>query len=161
MPISFFAQHRLTLLYGATLAALMFLLRWLELRFLILDHAVDVYIGGIAVLFTALGIWLARKLTSPKVETRVERVIVEKEVLVPAAAGFIRNENEIARLTLSSREMEVLEGMAMGLSNQEIAERLFVSLNTVKTHSQNLFEKLDVKRRTQAVEQARKLGIIP
>ena len=150
----FLSRHRLIILYGAALAALIFLLKWLEWRFLIMDRAIDFYSGAIAVVFTGLGIWLAGKLARPRWRT----VIVEKEVLVKPAATI--NEKELARLGISSRELEVLQLMSEGLSNQEIATRLFVSLNTIKTHSANLFEKLDVRRRTQAVDKAKKLNIL-
>jgi len=152
-----FSKHRTILLYGTGLALLLFLLRWLELRFIIFDHALEVYMGAIAVLFTALGIWLALKLTRPKVET----VIVEKEVYVNTNAEFVFNEAEAARLGISKRELEVLQLMAQGLSNDEIAKKLFVSLHTIKTHSSKLFEKMDVKRRTQAIEKAKRESLIP
>nr|WP_295870432.1 LuxR C-terminal-related transcriptional regulator [uncultured Chitinophaga sp.] len=150
-------RNRQNILYGLSLAILLFLLKWLELRFLIIHHAMEIYIGMIAIIFTALGIWLALKLARPKVET----VIVEKPVPVSTAAAFSLNTGELDRLGLSSRELEVLQLMADGLSNQEIAGRLFVSLNTIKTHASRVFEKLDVKRRTQAVEKAKRLSIIP
>lgn len=142
------------LLYGVSLAVLLLLLRWLELRLVILDNAFEIYAGAIALVFTALGIWLAMRLMKSKT------VVVEKEVFV-SNADFVLNEKEMEKLGISRRELEVLELMAQGLSNQEIAARLFVSLNTVKTHSSNLFEKLDVKRRTQAAEKAKKLGLLP
>lgn len=143
------------LYYGIALAAMLFLLRWLELRFLIFNYSLELYIGFVAILFTALGIWLALKLSNPK----VQQVVVEKEVTAPQRP-FEVNKNELEKLGLSSREVEVLELMARGYSNQEIAERLFLSLNTIKTHSSNLYVKLDVKRRTQAVEKAKRLNII-
>ena len=149
-------KNKLVLLYGTSLAILLFLLRWLELRYIIFDHAFEIYIGAIALIFTLLGIWLALKLTSPKVET----IIVEKEVFLKDYTEFKMNELEAGKLGLSKRELEVLQLMAEGLSNQEIGERLFLSLNTIKTHSSRLFEKLDVKRRTQAVEKAKRLYII-
>lgn len=156
MITRFLVRHKMAIVYGSSLALLLFLLKWLEWRLVILDHAVQIYAGAIAILFTGLGIWLALKLARPKVKT----IVVEKEVMVtPLPAGTI-NEKEITRLGLSTRELEVLHLMAEGLSNQEIAGRLFLSLNTIKTHSSNIFEKLDVRRRTQAVEQARKLNII-
>ena len=145
------------LLYGISLAALLFLLKWLELRFVIYDYAFEIYIGAIAVIFTALGIWLARKLTSPKIKT----VIIEKQVLINNSEGFVQDEKKAAELGLSKRELEVLELMAVGLSNEEIAERLFLSLNTIKTHSARVFEKMEVKRRTQAVEKGKRLRLIP
>jgi ATP/maltotriose-dependent transcriptional regulator MalT len=91
----------------------------------------------------------------------VETVIIEKKVVLATGPDFILNEDEVRRLNLSKRELEVLQLMAGGLSNQEIAERLFVSLNTIKTHSAQIFEKMEVKRRTQAVDMAKRLSIIP
>lgn len=143
--------------YGVSLALLLFLLRWLELRFIIFDHAMEIYAGAIAVIFTGLGIWLALKLTKPK----IERVVVEKEVFIEKAREFSFNEAAMNRLGISKRELEVLQLMAQGLSNAEIAGRLFVSLNTVKTHASNLFFKLDASRRTQAIEKAKSLNLIP
>jgi DNA-binding CsgD family transcriptional regulator len=151
------AKNKQILIYGAALAVLLFLLKWLETRYILLDQQLDVYLGIVAVLFTALGIWLALKIRKPRVET----VIVEKKVVLTAAPVFTLNEEEVRRLNLSKRELEVLQLMADGLSNQEIAERLFVSLNTIKTHSAQIFEKMEVKRRTQAVDIAKKLCIIP
>lgn len=150
-------RYRRTILYGVSLALLLFLLKWIELRFIIIDHAFEIYVGLIAVIFTGLGIWLALKLTRPE----VKMVVVEKEVYIKNNAGFRLNENELRKLGLSKRELEVLQLMAEGLSNQEIASRLFVSLNTIKTHSSKLFEKMDVERRTQAIDKAKKLGVIP
>ncbi len=155
MP-NFLVKYKHTILYGVSLALVLFLLKWLEFRFIIIDHALEIYIGAIAVIFTALGIWLALKLSKPKVQT----VVVEKEVY-RTRTDFILNEKELELLGLSKRELEVLQLMSEGLSNQEIAGRLFVSLSTVKTHSVNLFEKLDVKRRTQAIEKAKRLSLIP
>lgn len=150
-------RNRQNILYGLSLALLLFLLKWLELRFLIIHHAMEIYIGMVALVFTALGIWLALKLARPKVET----VIVEKPVPIIPATAFSLNTQELDRLGLSNRELEVLQLMANGLSNQEIAGHLFVSLNTIKTHASRLFEKLDVKRRTQAIDKAKRLSIIP
>lgn len=161
---NFFIRNRSAIFYGVGLALLLFLLEWLKLRFLIFEHSLEVYIGAIALLFTGLGIWLAIKLTSPKVKTVVvekeKTVIVEKEVYLDNQE-FLFNQAEADRLGLSRRELEVLELMSQGYSNQEIGNRLFVSLSTVKTHISNLFEKLDVKRRTQAIEKAKKLRLVP
>ncbi|WP_207512535.1 response regulator transcription factor [Longitalea luteola] len=151
------AKYKHPILYGVSMAVLLFILKWLELRFLIMDHALEIYIGAIALIFTALGIWLALKLARPKVQT----VIVEKEVYKMPSPDFTTNEAELEKLGLSKRELEVLQLIAEGLSNQEIAARLFVSLNTIKTHSSRIFEKLDVKRRTQAIEKAKRLNLIP
>jgi two-component system, NarL family, response regulator LiaR len=152
---NFLLRNKAIIIYSISLAFLLFLLKWLELRFIIFDHSFEIYIGSIAVIFTALGIWLALKLSKPKT------VVVEKEVYVTNNRDFVLNEKELERLDLSKRELEVLQLMAQGLSNQEIAERLYVSLSTIKTHSTKLFEKLDVKRRTQAIEKAKRLSLIP
>ena len=124
---------------------------------MIFDHSFEIYAGLIAIIFTALGIWLALKLSKPKVQT----IVVEKEVYITKNENFSINTSLISQLELSKRELEVLSLMAQGLSNQEIAEKIFVSLSTVKTHNQNLFIKLDVKRRTQAIEKAKRLNLIP
>ena len=121
-----------------------------------INHTFELYAGAVAVLFTALGIWLSNKLTQPQTNT----IIIEKQIVVEAR-GFKLNKEELVRLGLTNREMDVLRCIADGLSNQEIAEHLFLSLNTIKTHSSKVFEKLEVQRRTQAVEKARKLNIIP
>jgi DNA-binding CsgD family transcriptional regulator len=159
MPVSksLLQRNKTTLIYSICLAGLLFLLKWLELRFIIFDHSFEIYVGGIAIIFTALGIWLALKLSRPKVET----VIVEKQVFVNSNENFVLNESLISELELSKREMEILNLLAEGHSNQEIADKLFVSLSTVKTHLQNLFQKLDVKRRTQAIEKGKRLSLIP
>ena len=154
---SFLKFHKATIVYSICLALLLFLLKWLELRFIIFDHSLEVYIGSIAFIFTALGIWLALKLSKPKIET----VVVEKEVYISRNDIFVLNKSLVTQLELSSRELEILGLMAEGNSNQEIANRIFVSVSTVKTHNQNLFEKLDVKRRTQAIEKAKRLNLIP
>ena len=150
-------RNKATIVYSISLAFLLFLLKWLELRFIIFDHSFEIYIGFIAVIFTALGIWLALKLSKPKIET----VVVEKEVYVNRNENFVLDTSLVSQLELSKRELEILSLLAQGHSNQEIAAKLFVSLSTVKTHNQNLFEKLDVKRRTQAVEKAKRLNLIP
>ena len=150
-------RNKATIVYSISLAFLLFLLKWLELRFIIFDHSFEIYIGCIAVIFTALGIWLALKLSKPKIET----VVVEKEVYVNRNENFVLDTSLVSQLELSKRELEILSLLAQGHSNQEIAAKLFVSLSTVKTHIQNLFEKLDVKRRTQAVEKAKRLNLIP
>lgn len=150
-----FVRNQSTLLYGGSLALLLIFLKWLEIRLIIIDHAFEMYIGIIAILFTGLGIWLALKLSRPKT------VIVEKQVFLNPSPDFCVNDKQLKNLNISKRELEVLQLIATGLSNQEIAERLFVSLNTIKTHSSKLFEKLNVKSRIQAVEQGRQAGLLP
>jgi DNA-binding CsgD family transcriptional regulator len=137
---------RTIILYGLALAALVFLLKYLEYQLIVRNLSIEFYVGIVALFFTALGIWAGLKLTQKKI------VILGPE--------FILNETELQRLGISKREHEVLELMAQGLSNQEIADKLFVSLNTIKTHSSNLFMKLEVSRRTQAVQKAKQLRLI-
>ena len=154
---NFLLRHKATIIYSISLAALLFLLKWLELRFIIFDHSYEIYIGFIALIFTALGIWLALKLSKPK----IEKVVVEKEVYVTRNENFMLDTALVSELELSKRELEILGLLALGHSNQEIASKLFISLSTVKTHIQNLFEKLEVKRRIQAIEKAKRLSLIP
>ena len=139
--------------YGLVLALLLFLIQWLEYKFLILNNATDIYVGIIAFFFTILGFWLALKITKPK----IKEIIIEKEV---RENNQTIDEKKIAELGLSSRELEILTLLARGMSNQEIGNDLFISLSTVKTHTSNVFEKLNVKRRTQAIETARQLNLI-
>jgi DNA-binding CsgD family transcriptional regulator len=155
MAFGILTRNKQNVLYAVSLALLLLLLKWLEWRFVIIDHAFEIYAGAIAFVFTSLGIWLAMKLMSPKVKT----VIIEKQVFTNA--DFVLNQDELKRLRLSTRELEVLQLIADGLSNQQIAGRLFVSLNTIKTHTSNLFLKMEVERRTQAIEMAKRLGLIP
>jgi two-component system, NarL family, response regulator LiaR len=144
-------MRKTILLYSLIMAVLIFLLKFIEYRFIVRDLSLEFYIGAIAVMFTLVGIWAGLKLTSKKT------VIVQS---VPSV-DFILNEEELKKLGISKREHEVLELMASGFTNQEIADKLFVSVNTVKTHSANLFVKLDVKRRTQAVQKGKSLRLIP
>lgn len=156
MLVKFLLRNRSTILYAISLAALLLLMKVLEWRMVVMDHTFELYAGIIAILFTGLGIWLANKVSRPKPLT----VIVEKQVYVKGGE-FVQNQNELALTCLSKRELEVLQLMADGLSNQQIAEHLFVSLNTIKTHASKIFEKLEVRRRTQAIETARRLSLIP
>lgn len=150
--MSFYKNYEI-IIYGFVLALLLFVMKWIEFKFLIINNAADVYIGIIALLFTVLGFWLALKLTQPK----IKEIIIEKKVAVNDT--YIDKE-KIIKLGLSSRELEILEMIARGKSNQEISNALFISLSTVKSHTSNLFLKLDVKRRTQAIEVARVSNLI-
>ena len=143
-----------TLIYGLCGGVLIIVLRLIEYRFLVIERAVEIYGTLIALLFAGLGIWLGLKIT------RKPELIV-KEVAVPAPNGFVFNEERQRKLGITPRELEILELIAKGLSNREIAEKLFVSQNTVKTHSSRLFDKLDVKRRTQAVQAGKEMGLLP
>jgi DNA-binding CsgD family transcriptional regulator len=140
-------MRKTVIVYGIALAALTVLLKFIEYRFFIYDLSLELYLGIVAVLFTGLGVWAGLRLTRRKVVT--------------ATPDFKLNESELQRLGISKREYEVLELIAQGLSNQEIAEKLFVSPNTVKTHSSNLFIKLEARRRTEAVRRAKELQLLP
>ena len=158
--LRFLQKYKLMVLYAASMVLLLVLLQVLQYRFLLMSHSFEIYIFFIALLSTGLGIWLALKLMKPK--TEIQTIVVEKPVVVKelSEADLLQLEKQKQQLGLSSREQEVLQLMAEGLSNQEIADRLFLSVPTIKTHSSNLFLKLDVKRRTQAIEKARQLKII-
>jgi len=140
--------------FGISIAMLFFILRWFEIRYLIFSQQYDVFFGLVALIFTFLGIWLARQLSQPKT------VWVEKEIVVQSSETKMIDRKRIDELQISKRELEVLNLLATGKSNDEIAQALFVSRNTIKTHIANLYQKLDVKRRTQALEKAKSLGIL-
>ena len=150
------SKNRQLIYYSVAFAVLFGLLKWIEYQFLVANYSFEIYASATALLFTSLGIWIALKLTKPKNTT----IILEKNQFLSNSNNFKPNEKLILQLGLSKRELEVLQLMAQGLSNQEISENLFVSLNTVKTHISRLFSKLNVKRRTQAIEMAKKSAII-
>ena len=152
-------MRRTILVYGLVGAAIALALKLAEYRFLVVEHSLELYGLLVALLFAALGIWLGLKLTRP-----TERVIV-REVPAPVPPPrddppFSASAESIERLGLTPRELEILGLIADGLSTREIAERLFVSENTVKTHSSRLFAKLGARRRTQAVQIAREAGVV-
>ena len=152
-----FSSSRHILLYSAVMAILVFALKWLQWKYLITDNSSDIYTGLIAIIFTLLGIWTATQLAKPKIQT----VVIEKEIYVSLPSDFTINEIELKKLNLTTREYEVLQLLAQGYANSEIAARLFLSLSTIKTHASNLFMKMDVKSRTQAIEKANRLKIMP
>lgn len=147
------------LLYGLLGGSLIALLQFIEYRWLVIEYSVEIYGALVAAIFAAVGIWLGLRLTKAK-ETVVVREVT-KEVLVPTPAEFTRDERQVETLGLTPRELEILERIAEGLSNREIAERLFLSENTVKTHSSRVFDKLGARRRTQAVQRGKELRLIP
>ena len=136
---------RTIILYAVALALAAFLLSWLELRYYARAFTTEIYIALLAVGFIALGIWAGMKLTPRR----------------PAGQGFTRNDAAARALGLSPRELEIIEALALGESNKEMARRLGISPNTVKTHIARVYEKLEVQRRVQAVEKARFLNLIP
>lgn len=143
------------LLYGLIGGVLIAGLKLIEYRWLVVQHSVEIYGGLVAAVFASLGIWLGLKLT------RRSETVVVREVLVAAPVNFVRDEGKIESLGITPRELETLGLIAAGLSNNEIAERLHVSENTVKTHSSRVFEKLGARRRTQAVQLGKELRLIP
>jgi NarL family two-component system response regulator LiaR len=146
-------MRKQVLLYGLVCGVLIASLRLIEYRWLVVERSVEIYGGLVAALFAGLGIWLGLRLT------RSGETVVVREVMVPAE--FVRDDAKLASLGITPRELEVLELIAAGLSNKEIAERAYVSENTVKTHSSRVFDKLGARRRTQAVQLGKELRLIP
>lgn len=140
---------RTLLIYGAALAVLVSVLKLIEYRFLVRDISLEIYIGLVAVVFVAVGVWVGRKLSRPRIR------------VVGSMSEFEIDEHALQRLGITPREYEVLELIDQGLSNKEIAGKLFVSDSTVKTHISNILSKLDARRRTEALRKAKELGIIP
>jgi NarL family two-component system response regulator LiaR len=141
------------LLYGLCGGVLITLLKFTEYRFLVVEHSLEIYGGLVAAIFSALGIWLGLTLTRKRAQAVVQAG--------SNSSGFKLHEQRMAELGITPRELEILGLIAAGLSNREIAERLFVSENTVKTHSSRVFDKLGAKRRTQAVQLGKDAGLIP
>ena len=151
------------LLYGAVGGVLIALLKFVEYQYLIRVVPTEVYGGIVAVIFSVVGIYVGLRMTRQKevpVEVPVE-VVVVREVRVRDGGPFVLDAGKLKELGITQREHEILGLIAEGLSNREIGERLFVSENTVKTHSSRLFEKLSVNRRVQAVQKGKDLGLIP
>ncbi|MEO8379962.1 MAG: LuxR C-terminal-related transcriptional regulator [Acidobacteriota bacterium] len=143
------------LFYGLAGGLLIALLKWIEYQHFIRAYPSEVYGGLLALIFTGIGIYLGLRWTRPK------EVVVVKEVRVREAGPWVLSTGKLQELGITQREHEVLGLIAAGLSNREIAGKLFVSENTVKTHSSRLFDKLGVSRRVQAVQKAREEGLIP
>jgi DNA-binding CsgD family transcriptional regulator len=144
---------RSILLYAVSLALLTVGLRVLEYKLLIVNHAQELYIGAIALLFTGVGIWAGGALRN-----RVRHTpLIGPESLT----AFDPNPDALRRTGITARELEVLQLVALGLSTREIADKLFISISTVKTHTASIFQKLDARRRTQAVQKAKATGLLP
>jgi len=141
------------LLYGILLGALVLALKLIEYRWLVVERSVEIYSGLIAAVFAGVGIWLGLK--------RTRKVEVVREVPVPGPVNFVLDQTKLDSLGITTRELEILGLIAEGLSNKEIADRVHVSENTVKTHSSRVFEKLGAQRRTQAVQLGKTLRLIP
>jgi DNA-binding CsgD family transcriptional regulator len=142
-------------LYGALGGVLIALLKVIEYKHFVQAYPSEVYGGLVALIFTAVGIYLGLKWTKAK------EVVVVREVRVRDDGPFVLNGANLKEVGLTQREHEILGLIAQGLSNREIGEKLFVSENTVKSHSSRLFDKMGVNRRTQAVQKGRDLGLIP
>jgi DNA-binding NarL/FixJ family response regulator len=138
------SMTRIVILYALGLAAGAFLLQWLQYTYLVRVFTTEIYIGLIALAFAGLGVWAGMRLARR-----------------PAPATFEKNTAALATLGITLREQEVLALLAAGKSNKEIAQKLGVSPNTVKTQIASLYQKLEVRRRTQAVQKARELALIP
>ena len=140
-------MRRTIIQYGVSMAVLLGLLKFIEYRFYIRDLSLEFYLGTVALIFTILGAWIGKQLISKKT------VVVNP--------NFSLDEIKLDELGISKREYEVLGLIAQGMSNQEIADKLFVSPNTIKTHSSNLFIKLNARRRTEAIKKAKELMLLP
>lgn len=135
---------RTLIIYALVLASAAFALDWLEYRHATQSLSTEIYVALLAAGFIALGIWVGQRLT-PR----------------PLPASFVRNDAAARSLGLTPRECEILEMLASGQSNKELARTLAISPNTVKTHLARIYEKLEVERRVQAIEKARCLALIP
>jgi len=140
-------MRRTVIIYSLAMAVLIGLLKLVEYKYFVRDIPLEFYIGLVAVMFTALGIWAGLRLTKPKI--------------VKVLPAFELDRANLEKTGISNREYEVLELISQGLSNDEIAEKLFVSISTVKSHVSNVLGKLDARRRTQAIQRAKELHIIP
>jgi two-component system, NarL family, response regulator LiaR len=166
-------MKRHVLIYGVIGGILVALLQWTQYRFLVLEHSTEIYGALVAAIFAALGIWLglrwktaAEKRRHPELVVGIEHSLTPPPGKLttlsadPAAPAFVPDDRKREDLNITRRELEILELVAEGLSNREIAARLFVSENTVKTHCSRAFDKLGAKRRTQAVQLGKELGLI-
>ena len=135
---------RTLILWALVLAAGAFALQWLQYQYLVRAFSLRAYVAVIGVAFAAAGVWLGWRLSARR-----------------AGEPFRRNDAALAALRLTGQEVKVLETLAAGQSNKEIARTLGLSPNTVKTHVANLYAKLAVSRRTQAIRKARDLLLIP
>ncbi len=146
---------RTILICGILGGVLITLLKWSEYQFLVIEHSLEIYGGLVAVIFAGLGIWLGLRLTGAR------HKVVVKEIHVPASEPFVADEKKRDDLGITRREMEILALVAQGMSNREIAGKLYVSENTVKTHCSRAFDKLGARRRTQAVQLGKEFGLLP
>lgn len=147
-------------IFGVAGGLMVVAMQVVEYRFLVLEHSVEIYGTIVAAVFAAAGIWLGLTLTKTKVVVKeVPAPLVEPAPYVGPSFGSA-NPEKIAELGLTPRELEVLKLIAEGLSTKEMAERLFVSENTIKTHTSRVLDKLGASRRTQAVQIAKQFGLV-
>jgi len=155
-------MKRHVLIFGLVGGLLIAILQFTEYRFVVIEHSVELYSAVVAIVFASFGIWLGLRIT------RRRETIVVKEVLVPTSgpgaeppSAFAPDTVQQQRLGITARELEILALIARGLSNREIANQIFVSENTVKTHCSRVLNKLGAARRTQAVQRGKELGLLP
>jgi len=153
-------KHVLT--FGIIGGLLICILQWTQYRFLVMEHSVEVYGAVVAAIFAVLGIWLGGRLKGSRTkDAGTDTAIVTGPEVQAAGEPFVPDEKKREQLGITRRELEVLELIAEGMSNREIAGKLFVSENTIKTHSSRVFDKLGAKRRTQAVQLGKEFGLLP
>jgi ATP/maltotriose-dependent transcriptional regulator MalT len=155
-------MKRHVLIYGLVGGVLIAALNLIEYRYLVIEHSVEIYGGLIAAVFSAFGIWLGLRITARRRPAEAEASAETTEVArTVSGQPFLADEKRREELRITPRELEILNLIAQGMSNREIADRLFVSENTVKTHSSRVFDKLGAKRRTQAVQMGKEFGLLP
>jgi len=155
-------MKRHVLILGLTGGLLIALLKWMEYRFLVVEHSFEIYAGLVAAVFAALGVWLGVKLAKPSGPAAVKQIsgLGAAPATPLPVPGFVPDERRRDDLGITKRELEILQLVAEGMSNREIAGKLFVSENTVKTHCSRAFDKLGAKRRTQAVQLGKEFGLL-
>jgi ATP/maltotriose-dependent transcriptional regulator MalT len=152
-------KHVLT--FGIVGGLLVTVLQWTQYRFLVMEHSGEAYGALIAAVFAGVGIWLGARLRGTHRQGTQPIAPQPASPVASTPVVFTPNEKKREELGITRRELEVLELIAQGMSNREIAGKLFVSENTVKTHSSRVFDKLGAKRRTQAVQLGKELGLLP
>jgi two-component system, NarL family, response regulator LiaR len=156
-------MKRHILIYGVVGGVLIAVLQWTQYKFLVVEHSIEIYVGLIAAIFAALGIWLGQRLTGkrPEIVVKADSISPAPEHAFASSDPFLPDQKKREELNITRRELEILELVALGMSNREIAGKLFVSENTVKTHCSRAFDKLGAKRRTQAVQLGKEFGLLP
>ena len=140
--------------FGILIFALLMLFQLARIQSFKSGFKIEIWIAIFSILFFIIGIFISRKLFKPKPK------LIEKEIYLNTDQPFEVDASQISKLGISKREYEILQLIDEGLSNQQIAEKLFVSENTIKKHISNLFFKMDVERRTEAIKKAKGLKIL-